>query len=365
MAGKKTIEVQMVEGIGYWGYSLSSLRAQLQDFDGDEIIIPINSFGGEYFEALAIHNYLKGRKEKKVARILAVAASAATFIAMSADEIEIPENGYFMIHNPWGGAFGDADDMESSAAMMRSITENAAKMYAKHTGAGIQEIRDMMDAETWLTAKEAKKMGFVTKITASVTVQNSIKPETFVHMDYKNVPGELVNQKKETMNLFDSVKAFFKASGKDVNTEEEALKALQEGAENPNLSLDAIKTEMQATMKADMDLAIKAATDAVLAKCETMVANLTGEIVEMVKTITEQAQPDQVEETEAISELQVKMDSLATEMAALKAKKSGTPAKMDAPPVRGENEKQGDFEKREEMSLRSLVNTSKNGALKN
>ena len=363
MAGKKTIEVQMVEGIGYWGYSLSSLRAQLQDFDGDEIIIPINSFGGEYFEALAIHNYLKGRKEKKVARILAVAASAATFIAMSADEIEIPENGYFMIHNPWGGAFGDADDMESSAAMMRSITENAAKMYAKHTGAGIQEIRDMMDAETWLTAKEAKKMGFVTKITASVTVQNSIKPETFVHMDYKNVPGELVNQKKETMNLFESVKAYFKASGKEVNSEDEAVKALQEGAENPNLSLDSMKAEMSA----QMETAIKAATDTLRNETKADILTLTKTVGEMAAAMEAlSAQPDAVEDaTEQIDELKSEMDQLSQRIAAMQAKKSGAAPRADGIPVKQEGEKQGDFEKREEISLRSLVNTSKNGALKN
>lgn len=363
MAGKKTIEVQMVEGIGYWGYSLSSLRAQLQDFDGDEIIIPINSFGGEYFEALAIHNYLKGRKEKKVARILAVAASAATFIAMSADEIEIPENGYFMIHNPWGGAFGDADDMESSAAMLRSITENAAKMYAKHTGAGIQEIRDMMDAETWLTAKEAKKMGFVTKITASVTVQNSIKPETFVHMDYKNVPGELVNQKKETMNLFESVKAYFKASGKEVNSEDEAVKALQEGAENPNLSMDSMKAEMSA----QMETAIKAATDTLRNETKADILALTKTVGEMAAAMeTLSTQPDAVEDTvEQIDELKSEMDQLSQRIAAMQAKKSGAAPRTDGIPVRNKDEKEDDFEKRQEISLRSLVNTSKNGALKN
>lgn len=173
-------------------------------------------------------------------------------------------------------------------------------------------------------------------------------------------------QSMDSNSMFDAVKAFVKKTfGKDVVNEEEATKALQEGAENPNLSLDAIKTEMQATMKAETDLAIKTATDAVLAKCEAMVSNLTGQVVEMVKTITEQAQPDQIEETEAISELQVKMDSLATEMAALKAKKSGITPRTDGIPVKQEGEKKDDFEKREEMSLRRLVNTSKNGTLKN
>jgi ATP-dependent Clp protease, protease subunit len=364
MAGKKTIEVQMVEGIGYWGYSLSSLREQLRDFEGDEIIIPINSFGGEYFEALAIHNYLKGRKEKKVARILAVAASAATFIAIAADEIEMPENGYFMIHNPWGGAFGDADDMESSAAMMRSITENAAKMYSKHTGSGIQEIRDMMDAETWLTAKDAKKMGFITKITSAVTVQNSIKPETLVHMDYKNVPGELVNQKKETMNLFDSVKAFFKATGKDVNTEEEALKALQEGAENPGLSLDAVKAEM----KAGMDAAIKSATDAIRTEMKADVLALTAKVGEIVDAMaTMNAQPDAVEDVaDQVDEMQAAINDLSAKMAAMNARKSGIAPKSDAtPPVQKPGEKKDDFENRQTQSLRNIVSAAKNNVLKN
>ena len=171
-------------------------------------------------------------------------------------------------------------------------------------------------------------------------------------------------QSMDSNSMFDAVKAFVKkAFGKDVVNEEEATKALQEGAENPNLSLDSVKAEMSA----QMETAIKAATDTLRNETKADILTLTKTVGEMAAAMEAlSAQPDAVEDTtEQIDELKSEMDQLSQRIAAMQAKKSGTPAKMDAPPVKGEGEKKGDFEKREEISLRSLVETSKNGVLKN
>lgn len=171
-------------------------------------------------------------------------------------------------------------------------------------------------------------------------------------------------QSMDSNSMFDAVKAFVKkAFGKDVVNEEEATKALQEGAENPNLSLDAIKSEMAA----QMETAIKTATDLVRAEMKADILTLTKTVGEMAAAMEAlSAQPDAVEDaTEQIDELKSEMDQLSQRIAAMQAKKSGAAPRADGIPVKQEGEKQGDFEKREEISLRSLVDTSKNGVLKN
>jgi HK97 family phage prohead protease len=171
-------------------------------------------------------------------------------------------------------------------------------------------------------------------------------------------------QSMDTNSMFDAVKDFIKKSfGKDISTEAEALNALQEGAENPNLSLDSVKAEMSA----QMDVAIKAATDAVRNETKADILALTKTVGEMAATMEAlSAIPDEVEDTtEQIDELKVAMDDISAKMAAMQAKKSGATPRADGIPVKNENEKTADFEKRQEISLRSLVETSKNGALKN
>lgn len=171
-------------------------------------------------------------------------------------------------------------------------------------------------------------------------------------------------QSMDSNSMFDAVKAFVKkAFGKDVANEEEATKALQEGAENPNLSLDSVKSEMAATM----ETAIKAATDTLRNETKADILALTKTVGEMAAAMEAlSAQPDTVEEaTEQIDELKSEMDQLTQRIAAMQAKKSGAAPRADGIPVKQEGEKQDDFEKRQEISLRSLVTTSKNGALKN
>jgi HK97 family phage prohead protease len=194
----------------------------------------------------------------------------------------------------------------------------------------------------------------------SATAQNGEAGEIyFVKTFHKK------EQSMDTNSMFDAVRNFIKKSfGKDVTTEAEALSALQEGAENPNLSLDAVK----AAMKADFDSAIKSATDAIRTEMKADVLALTktvGEMAAAMESLT--ARPDEVEDTtEQIDELKAAMDDISAKMAAMTAKKSGIAPKADAtPPVKGENETQEKFEQRQTQSIRGLVKARTNHALKN
>ena len=121
--------------------------------------IYINSPGGSVFAGIAIYNMLKRNKAKKTVFIDGVAASIASAIAMVGDTISIPTNAFFMIHNPWTLAMGDANDFRKLADDLDTIGSGILNIYTENTKEGIEEstIQGLLDAETWLTGTEAAK----------------------------------------------------------------------------------------------------------------------------------------------------------------------------------------------------------------
>ena len=121
--------------------------------------IYINSSGGSVFQAQAIHSMLRRHKARKVVYIDGLAASAASVIAMAGDAILMPVNAMMMIHNPWTFTWGNAAELRKEADDLDKITESIIAAYMEHATITEQEIRDMMDAETWLTAEECHGTG--------------------------------------------------------------------------------------------------------------------------------------------------------------------------------------------------------------
>jgi len=121
--------------------------------------IYINSPGGSVFAGIAIYNMLKRNKAKKTVFIDGVAASIASAIAMVGDTISIPTNAFFMIHNPWTLAMGDANDFRKLADDLDTIGSGILNIYMENTKEGIEgtTIQGLLDAETWLTGTEAAK----------------------------------------------------------------------------------------------------------------------------------------------------------------------------------------------------------------
>lgn len=144
--------------------SANSFCRELEKIESDEILVRINSPGGDVFEAQAIYNALKNHPAKVKVRIDALAASAATVIAMAGDEIIMPENAIFMIHNPWSWGSGEAKDFRKKAELMDTIRETIVNVYASKSTLEREEIIAMMDEESWLTSQEAYDGGFITEI---------------------------------------------------------------------------------------------------------------------------------------------------------------------------------------------------------
>lgn len=126
--------------------------------------VHINSDGGDILEGNEIYNALMAHKGPVRVSIGAIAASMASVVAMAGDEISMADNGFFMIHNPWTVAIGDSEEMRKNADVMDKMKANIIKAYRSQTDLSEKEISDLMDEETWMTAQEAKEMGFVDSI---------------------------------------------------------------------------------------------------------------------------------------------------------------------------------------------------------
>jgi ATP-dependent Clp endopeptidase proteolytic subunit ClpP len=157
----KAADISIYDEIGMWGVSASAFMRDLKSLgELDEINLSIHSPGGDVLDGWAIYNALKNNKAKVTARVEGLAASMASVILMAADEIEIPENAYVMIHNPWGVAIGDAEELRDTAELLDKLGNGLVNAYASRTGNDEDEIREMMSAETWMDGKEAVERGF-------------------------------------------------------------------------------------------------------------------------------------------------------------------------------------------------------------
>lgn len=147
----------------------------LNEFKGNVINLHINSEGGDIFEAQGFYSYLRNHKANVNVYIEGICASAASIIAMAGNKIYMPENSLFMIHNPSGSVFGESEDMRKLADILDKIRDSMAVIYEAKTGKSHDEILAMMNAETWLSAKEAKRAGFIDVITPAREIAASAK----------------------------------------------------------------------------------------------------------------------------------------------------------------------------------------------
>lgn len=163
--------LSIFDDIGAFGVSAKSFLNDLASAQGDSVRVEINSPGGDVFAGLAIYNGLRNSGKKVNVRVLGLAASAASLVAMAGDTIEMPENSFMMVHNPWGFAMGGASDMRDTADMLDKLGASLASTYAKRTGKSAEEITALLDAETWMSAAEAVEAGFATSVISEVPVK--------------------------------------------------------------------------------------------------------------------------------------------------------------------------------------------------
>lgn len=132
-----------------------------------EIIVHVNSGGGDVFEALAIYNALKSYNGNVTTQIDGIAASAASIISCAGDVVKMANNAMLMIHLPSVvlSDYYSAADLEKISASLNKVKETLITTYTSRTRKPSSEIEGMLTAETWLTAAQAKELGFVDEVT--------------------------------------------------------------------------------------------------------------------------------------------------------------------------------------------------------
>ena len=173
--------------------------------DVSEIIVRINSGGGDVFAANAIFTRLKDCSAKITVKIDGWAASAATIIAMAGDTIKIAKNGVFMIHDPAMTVWDTftAEDFEKMAEELKVIKQSIVNTYAMKSGRDTQDIEQLMSVETWWTGEDAVSNGFCDEIMfddVSTAVENSshvvVNSVSLDVSSYNTLPRSLFNSPK-------------------------------------------------------------------------------------------------------------------------------------------------------------------------
>lgn len=149
-------------GADFFGNGVTARRisAALRSIGANPVTVHINSPGGDFFEGLAIYNLLRAHSKDVTVKVLGVAASAASIIAMAGDRIEVPLAGFLMIHNAWVMAVGDRNDLRDFADTLDQFDSAIASVYAARTSKEPKAIGKMMDKETWIGGQDAIDQGF-------------------------------------------------------------------------------------------------------------------------------------------------------------------------------------------------------------
>jgi Protease subunit of ATP-dependent Clp proteases len=162
-----------------------------------QINLHINSPGGSVFEGIAIGNMLRQHKARVVAHVDALAASIASVIVASCDEVIMPENSMLMIHNPWTISMGNAKELRKQADDLDKIAESSVVTYLAKAGEKLTEekIKQIMDEETWMSAQEAYNYGLCDVVESANQVAASISQKLFE--TYQKVPEKLLDSRQE------------------------------------------------------------------------------------------------------------------------------------------------------------------------
>jgi len=149
----------------YWGINAQDVAKAVAALDPSTTLhVRFNSPGGDVFEGRAIAQAIKQFQGKTIGHIDALAASAATTVALACDELEIAEGAFFMIHNSWTFTYGDKNDLTETADLLGKIDMAIAADYSACTGKPNDQVVAWMDAETWFSAQEAVDNGFCDRL---------------------------------------------------------------------------------------------------------------------------------------------------------------------------------------------------------
>lgn len=166
-------------GENWWddeGITAKKMVEELAAIEVEELIVRINSYGGSVADGIAIYNAIKRHNSLVTVEIDGVAMSIASLIAMAGDEVRMAENAIFMVHAPWGGAFGNAAELREYADVLDKYADAMASSYMAKTGKSKEDVDALLKGgdDHYYTAEEALAEGFVDVVSESVKIAASM-----------------------------------------------------------------------------------------------------------------------------------------------------------------------------------------------
>lgn len=155
------------------------------DAVSEDIVIKLNSPGGDVFEGIEIYNYLKDHPSNVTVEVTGVAASAATFIVAGADEVIMNIGTSLMIHEASTFAWGNKSDIQKTLNALETIDDSILSIYSEKTGQSNEQLEEWMNEEKWFTADEAVEFGFA----------DSVKRDSVESVESEESIEDIINSK--------------------------------------------------------------------------------------------------------------------------------------------------------------------------
>lgn len=158
-----SISIYEVIGEDPWtggGVTVKRIDAALRSIGDQPVTVNVNSPGGDVFEGIAIYNRLRDHSKPVTVKVMGLAASAASIIAMAGDTIQIGAASFLMIHNAWVLAIGNRHDLRDVATFLEPFDRALADVYVARSGQELAAVQAAMDAETWLSGSQAVEQGY-------------------------------------------------------------------------------------------------------------------------------------------------------------------------------------------------------------
>lgn len=162
-ADERTIGIYDVIGQDWWtgeGFTAKRMAGALRSLGRGPVTVAINSPGGDMFDGLAMYNLLRDHPGEVTVKVMGLAASAASVIAMAGDEVQIARAGFLMIHNCWTIGIGNRHDFRELADQIEPFDAAMADVYAARTGEEPKAMAKLMDRESWIGGSAAVDQGF-------------------------------------------------------------------------------------------------------------------------------------------------------------------------------------------------------------
>lgn len=221
----QVVEITIYGDIGdFWSGSTSSrdIKTILDGIEGKDVLIRLNSGGGDAFEGIAIYNLLKNYSGKVTICIDGYAASAASIIAMAADELIMGLGTMLMVHEASVGVWGTKKDLKAKLSALEGIDKSLVDIYMTRFDGNREDMEKLVEQETWLTSTEAIEVGLVDSVSREVNKEGNkdesskeeedLEKEDLEKEEHKEVDEEDEKEEQEKVENRSSILIGFAAS---------------------------------------------------------------------------------------------------------------------------------------------------------